>query len=60
MLGLDFSGRRVLDFGTGIGILTILAEKLGARQIITIDNDPICIINAEENIEKISVKKSRF
>jgi ribosomal protein L11 methyltransferase len=27
---LDFNGKTVFDFGTGTGILAILAEKLGA------------------------------
>ncbi len=47
---LDFSNRSVFDFGTGTGILAILAEKLGARKVFAVDNDPWCIENASENI----------
>ncbi len=47
---LSFTGRRVLDFGTGTGILAILAEKLGASKVVAIDNDDQSIQNAEENI----------
>jgi ribosomal protein L11 methyltransferase len=47
---LDFKSRSVLDFGAGTGILGILAEKMGAVHVLAIDNDPLCINNAEENI----------
>lgn len=50
MLGLDFKNKNVLDFGTGTGILAILAEKLGAKSVLAIDNDEQCIINSMENI----------
>lgn len=52
MKGLDFDGKSVLDFGTGTGILAILAEKSGAKKIYAIDNDAWSIANAEENIKK--------
>jgi ribosomal protein L11 methyltransferase len=42
-------GLRVLDAGTGTGILAIMAEKTGARQVTGFDNDPWCIENSEEN-----------
>jgi ribosomal protein L11 methyltransferase len=50
MQALDLAGTNVLDFGTGTGILAILAEKLGARRITAIDNDDWSINNATENI----------
>jgi ribosomal protein L11 methyltransferase len=56
MQNLDFQGKKVLDFGTGTGILAILAEKLGAKNIIAIDNDPWSIDNTEENVEKNNCK----
>ena len=31
MQRLDMPGKKVLDFGTGTGILAILAEKMGAN-----------------------------
>ena len=49
MKDLDFRNKSVLDFGTGTGILAILAEKLGASDITAIDNDEWSIINAREN-----------
>jgi ribosomal protein L11 methyltransferase len=48
---IDFSNKTVLDFGTGTGVLAILAEKLGAKKIMAIDNDEWSIRNAIENIQ---------
>jgi ribosomal protein L11 methyltransferase len=50
MQNLDFSRKTVLDFGTGTGVLAILAEKLGAVQVLAIDHDDWSIENAQENI----------
>ncbi len=46
----DPAGKSVIDFGTGTGILAILAEKMGAAKVTAIDNDDRCIENAAENI----------
>jgi len=48
---INFDAKKVFDFGTGTGILAILAEKLGAELVIGIDNDPWCVENAEENVQ---------
>lgn len=50
MLDIDFKEKRVIDFGTGTGILAILAEKLNALHIEAIDNDHWSITNINENI----------
>jgi ribosomal protein L11 methyltransferase len=52
MRELPLSGKTVLDFGTGTGILAIMAEKLGAVKVTAIDNDNWSIENAKENIAK--------
>ena len=52
MAKIDFTGKTVFDFGTGTGILAILAEKLGAASVSAIDVDVWSIENAKENIEK--------
>lgn len=44
------AGKSVIDFGTGTGVLAILAGKMGASKIIAIDNDDWSIENAAENI----------
>lgn len=51
MLESDFKGKTVADFGTGTGILSILAVLLGAQSVDAIDNDDWSIENVKENIE---------
>lgn len=51
MQALDFRNKTVLDFGTGTGVLAILAEKLGAAKIVAIDNDTWSFENVQENIQ---------
>jgi len=53
---MDFKGKSVYDFGTGTGILAILAEKLGAKEVLAVDNDDWCIENALENIQSNQTK----
>jgi ribosomal protein L11 methyltransferase len=56
----DFAGSSVLDFGTGTGILAIMAEKLGAKKVIAIDNDEWSINNARENFERNNISKTEL
>jgi ribosomal protein L11 methyltransferase len=63
MQHLDLKDRRVLDFGTGTGVLAILAERLGAKEVLAIDYDDWSIENALENVAEnhcssITVKKA--
>ena len=51
MESMDFKGKTVYDFGTGTGILAILAEKLGAASVLAVDNDDWCIENSIENVQ---------
>jgi ribosomal protein L11 methyltransferase len=57
MQGIDFQGRTVLDFGTGTGVLAVLAERLGADSVLAIDNDSWSIENARENITENNCMK---
>jgi ribosomal protein L11 methyltransferase len=57
MKTIDFNNKSVFDFGTGTGILAILAEKCGAKEIIAIDNDEWSYTNAKENVEMNNCKK---
>ena len=51
-------GHSLLDAGTGSGILSILAAKLGANNITAFDNDPIAIENARENFNLNKIKNA--
>lgn len=44
-----WAGARVLDVGTGSGILSIAAAKLGAR-VVALDTDPVAVRVATENV----------
>lgn len=57
MKSIDFQNKTVFDFGTGTGILAILAEKLGALKITAIDVDNWSIENAEENFSRNNCTK---
>ena len=44
------SNMRVMDVGTGSGILAIAAARLGAKEVLAIDIDPAAVKVARENI----------
>ncbi len=56
MENIEIKGRKVLDIGTGSGILSIAASKLGAEEIIAFDIDPNAVYECSQNIELNSVK----
>jgi ribosomal protein L11 methyltransferase len=51
MLDMDIKGKKLLDMGTGTGVLAILAEKRGAEPITAIDNFEWAVENTAENAE---------
>lgn len=46
---LPLAGRRVLDVGTGSGILAIAAARLGAGAVVAVDTDPLACEAAAAN-----------
>lgn len=50
MQDLIVGGERVLDVGTGSGILSICASKLGAHSCNAYDIDPVAVKVARENV----------
>ena len=48
-------GRRVIDVGTGSGVLAIAAAKLGASSVVAFDEDPDALRNARENVARNDV-----
>ncbi len=55
ILEQEWSGKEVLDMGSGTGVLAILASKMGASQALAIDNDSWAFENATENIDRNQV-----
>jgi ribosomal protein L11 methyltransferase len=52
MQQLDLRGARVLDVGTGSGVLALAAWKLGAGDVVAVDNDPDALDNALANVKR--------
>lgn len=52
MREMNMRDKSILDFGSGTGVLAILAAKEGAADITAIDNDEWAYKNAKENIER--------
>ncbi|WP_281546069.1 50S ribosomal protein L11 methyltransferase [Grimontia sp. SpTr1] len=53
--GLDLSGKTVIDFGCGSGILSLAALLLGAEKVIGIDIDPQALQASKANAERNGV-----
>ncbi|NLS13981.1 50S ribosomal protein L11 methyltransferase [Vibrio sp. SM6] len=53
--GLDLTGKTVVDFGCGSGILAIAAIKLGAARVIGIDIDPQALQASRDNAQRNGV-----
>jgi len=51
-------GMKVLDVGSGTGVLAITAVKLGAASAVAVDNDGWCYENCKENAELNNVSNS--
>lgn len=56
---LDLKGKSFLDIGTGTGILTMLADKLGARLAIGTEIDMLALPCIAENFEKNRCENAR-
>ena len=51
LLNYPLAGKRVLDHGTGTGVLAILTKRLGAQEVVAVDIDDKSVDNARENAE---------
>ncbi len=54
--GLRRPVRSALDVGTGSGILAIVAAKFGIPRVVAIDNDPVAVETAAENVRLNGLK----
>jgi release factor glutamine methyltransferase len=46
---LDLAGKRVVDVGTGTGILALAAARAGAARVLAVDINPNAALTASEN-----------
>ena len=51
----DVDGKRVLDIGTGTGVLAIFAALYGAREVVAVDIDPAAVCNAQQNCDSLGM-----
>ena len=56
MLSIDFNGKKVLDAGTGTGVLAILAKIKGAESVLAFDNNIWAVENTRENVQLNNTK----
>lgn len=59
LLDMESVPQKVLDMGTGTGVLAILAEKRGSTDILAIDIEPWSVENTVENAERNGCKHIR-
>ncbi|ARN70515.1 ribosomal protein L11 methyltransferase [Nonlabens tegetincola] len=57
LLKEELAGKKVLDMGSGTGVLAILAQMRGATLVDAIDIDTWCFENAQENTERNNADK---
>jgi ribosomal protein L11 methyltransferase len=50
LLGSKVEGRRILDMGSGTGVLAIVAAKLGAESVLAVEIDDMAEESVRENI----------
>ncbi|HET7649657.1 MAG TPA: 50S ribosomal protein L11 methyltransferase [Gammaproteobacteria bacterium] len=55
--GANLTGRDVIDYGCGSGILAIAAAKLGARRVWAVDNDPQALLATRDNAARNGVER---
>ncbi len=60
MFSINFKDKKVLDMGSGTGVLAILAAKLGAKSLLGIDIDEWAYENAVENAKLNKVSNITF
>lgn len=57
---MGLAGKKVLDAGCGTGILSIVAERLGAASVFGFDIDPDCKENMELHLEMNETSRTKL
>ena len=60
LVGGDLAGARVLDYGSGSGILAIAAAKLGAARVDAVDVDPDALAATMDNARANATRVGAF
>ncbi|MEP0201415.1 MAG: 50S ribosomal protein L11 methyltransferase [Halioglobus sp.] len=55
MAALPLNDTCIVDYGCGSGILAVAALKLGAREVLGVDNDPQALVASEDNAQRNEV-----
>lgn len=58
--GMALTGETAVDYGCGSGILAVAALKLGARQVLGVDNDPQALVASRENAARNQLAPHRL
>ena len=53
----NLENKKICDVGCGTGILSIIAEKIGANEIDAVDIEINCVENTKKNIKRNNCKK---
>jgi 2-polyprenyl-6-hydroxyphenyl methylase/3-demethylubiquinone-9 3-methyltransferase len=56
--GHNLGGKRVLDIGCGSGLHSLAALKLGAREIVAIDIDPISVLTTQALLQRYAAESN--
>ena len=56
----SLTGKTVIDFGCGSGILAIAALLLGAKRVIATDNDPQALLATRDNAQRNGLNESQL
>ncbi len=55
ILGQDMEGKSFLDLFAGSGAMGLEAHSRGAKEVIFIEKDPVCVKTIKQNIETLSL-----
>ncbi|ACV25673.1 50S ribosomal protein L11 methyltransferase [Kangiella koreensis] len=58
--GSDLTGKTVIDYGCGSGILAIAALLLGAEKVYAVDIDPQAIEATKQNLQRNGINSNRL